>query len=446
MKKRSYFFTVAISLFASITLFLVAQADAVTRLSPFQGGMIKAPLNLALDKEGNLYITEPKENRLLILNRKGEYLKKMDNLQKPLGVAVDASGRIYIGSEEKGTVSVYTSNLILSHKLGAGNNEFMKPVAVAISNSGDIYVADGKANVVKVYGNSGSFKFSFGSPGSENGKFNSPTSITIDDAKGEVIVSDQQVVVTPSGPTAGARIQVFDKLGNFKRSFGSYGIGEGKITRPLGVAADSSGNIYVSDSYQNVVHVFDSFGNSLDTLYDLSNPMRTPAGVVIGKDGRLFIASSNNATVEVYGLPGYTTFDVSSTDVFVSAEVRKHPAPCTVMIVNTGSGTLQWAAKSSSNRVTLSAATGSTGPSSSSPLSINVNTTKLQIGTYTESVTITSNSGATETVSVTFSVIPKAKQRGNPKVSPAPSPSPRLRNDRAGIYIHELREISKRWV
>lgn len=442
MKKRFYFFIV-IFLFASFTFFSITQADAATRLSPFQGGMIKAPLNLALDKEGNLYITEPKENRLLILNRKGEYLKKIDNLQKPLGVAVDASGRIYISSEEKGAVSVYTPNLTLSHKLGAGNNEFMKPVAVAISNSGDIYVADGKANVVKVYGNSGSLKFSFGSPGSENGKFNSPTSIAIDDSTGEIIVSDQQVVTMPSGATAGARIQVFDKLGNFKRSFGSYGIGEGKITRPLGVAVDPSGNIYVSDSYQNVVHVFDSFGSSIDTLYDLSNPMRTPAGIAIGKDGRLFIASFNNATVEVYGLSGYTTFDVSSTDVFVSGQVRKLPAPATVMIVNSGSGTLQWTAKSSGSRVTLSATAGSTGPSSSTPLSISVNTAWMTTGTYTEKVTITSNSGATETVTVTYSIIPKAKKRTNPKAVP---PSPKPRNERAGIYIHELHEIFKRWV
>ncbi len=269
-----------------------------TRTGSIAAGLV-APTSVALDADGNIYVSESSRNRLLVYSSSGQYLKKLERLAKPAGVAVDGSGRIYVCNAGSRSVSVYNSGLLLLRKLGAGNGEFQLPVAVAIGNAGNIHVADAKGDKVKVYRPDGTLRFAFGTHGNDDGNFNFPTSIAIDAATGDVVVSDLQA--TEVG-VKGARIQVFDANGAFKRKFGSYGRGAGLLMKPLGTAIDADGRIYVSDSYQNIVHVYDANGDYRTTVYDLAHPMRTPLGIAInGKTGRLYVASLNTSTVEIYG-------------------------------------------------------------------------------------------------------------------------------------------------
>jgi len=160
-------------------------------------------------------------------------------------------------------------------------------------------VADAKGDQVRIYRPDGTFASSFGGHGNGDGAFNLPTSLAIDETTGDVVVSDLQL--TPAG-VLGARVQVFDGSGTFRRTVGGYGRGEGLLMRPLGTAVDWDGRIYVSDAYQNIVHVYDPGGNYRTTVYDLTHPMRTPLGIAVsGKTGHLYVASLNTSTVEVYG-------------------------------------------------------------------------------------------------------------------------------------------------
>ena len=56
-------------------------------------------------------------------------------------------------------------------------------------------------------------------------------------------------------------IQVFDKNGNFIKSWGETGLGEGKLMHPHGIAVDSNGYVYVTDERKSKVLKFDSDGN-----------------------------------------------------------------------------------------------------------------------------------------------------------------------------------------
>jgi DNA-binding beta-propeller fold protein YncE len=260
---------------------------------------LRAPTAVALDANENIYVSESSANRVLVYDSKGGYVRILTGLDKPLGVAVDGNGRIYVCNAGRKNVEVYDSGASFIFKLGSGNGEFSLPVAIALGNSGTIHVVDAKKDVVKVYRPDGTFAFSFGASGNEDGNFNFPTAISIDEATGEIVVSDLQR--TQSG-VQGARIQVFDANGAFRRKFGSFGQGEGLLIKPLGTAVDASGRIYVADAYQNIVHVFDTNGIYQKTIYDLVHPLRTPLGIAVGrKSGKLYVASMNTSTVEVYG-------------------------------------------------------------------------------------------------------------------------------------------------
>jgi tripartite motif-containing protein 71 len=95
------------------------------------------------------------------------------------------------------------------------------------------------------------FSFKWGSPGGGDGQFNEPVGIAID-SSGNVYISDHN-----------SRIQKFDMNGTFLLKWGSGGNGDGQFLGPLGIGIDSSNNVYVADWFNNRVQKFDSDGNYL---------------------------------------------------------------------------------------------------------------------------------------------------------------------------------------
>ena len=61
--------------------------------------------------------------------------------------------------------------------------------------------------------------------------------------------------------TANNRIQVFSSNGTFISKWGRYGVANGTLRSPEGIAVDSSsGNVYVADTANNRIQVFSSNG------------------------------------------------------------------------------------------------------------------------------------------------------------------------------------------
>ncbi len=98
---------------------------------------------------------------------------------------------------------------------GAGGQQdvFNRPTDVAWDAAGDIYIADGFGNArIAKFDKHGKFVKTWGSRGSDNGMFSTPHAIVID-AQGSVYVAD----------TGNKRIQVFDADGNYKSQIGNIG-------------------------------------------------------------------------------------------------------------------------------------------------------------------------------------------------------------------------------
>ena len=280
-------------------------AEDYQRLLSIKTGKATA---MAVDGDERVLTVPAGRDELMVTDISGQAFAGLFGLNRPISVAVDSGGRIYAGNSETGAVEVYGPNQQRLFSLGIGEHEFQRPAAIVTDSRGYAYVADAREQVVKVYNASGGRLFSFGGAGSTAGKFNLPAAIAVDEAHGELLVADLPVVESMKGPHEGARVQFFDLAGKYLRSFGQYGIGEGLLIKPLGLAMDGSGRVLVSDAYQNVVQAFDRSGVYLGTIYNLDNPLRTPLSLAIGKkSGALFITSLNSGAVEVYGRPSSHT-------------------------------------------------------------------------------------------------------------------------------------------
>ena len=265
-----------------------------------------APTRIALDGDSSLLVTDPERQRIVTRDASGRVTDSRVIGGRPISIAVDAQGRIYVGDGNLGQVGIYSRNWEFLSDLGIGAGEFELPGAIAIDDSsGRIYVVDSNAHSVRVYRTDGSLDFSFGGPGDGNGLFRFPAGIFVDAVIGEVYVVDQ----------LNFQVQIFDLQGTYLRCIGGTNASPGSVfgrARPLnhpqGIWVDSAGRILVSDAADGQVKVFDRNGNALATIGEfgsLPGGLRIPMDLVLDSSNRLFVAAANNARLEVFGLDQY---------------------------------------------------------------------------------------------------------------------------------------------
>lgn len=140
-----------------------------------------------------------------------------------------------------------------------GGDVLANPGGLAIDNENRfLYVVDTGNNVVDVF-DADTFKLlrKIGTPGKKHtltdpGTFSLPTNVALD-SDGNVYVVD----------TFNHRIEIFDADGNFISMFGKYSDAPGALERPKGIAIDCDGHIWVVDAVQDRVKVFDREGQLL---------------------------------------------------------------------------------------------------------------------------------------------------------------------------------------
>ena len=288
-------------------------ATATTFLPPLSEGL-QSPTRVAVDAAGNLYVVEPALGQVIAFDAFGRRTIVKENLAKPLAIAVDGLGNFLVSEEAKGRVSVFDSHWTLLYKLGAGDGEFGLPNFIAVDpapGNHPVYVSDGQANQIKVCP-PGEPVTAFGSVGTGVGQFNFPAGVFVS-LVGEVFVVDQ----------GNDRVQVFNRSGGFLRSFalGSGGMFGGPSGRAQGITGGPAGQLYVTDSFQGIIKIFDWFGNSQGTIGEFGSAagrFRTPVDLAMDRLNRLCVASVNNGRVERIGLDTFLHVSVAPAKQFVA--------------------------------------------------------------------------------------------------------------------------------
>lgn len=95
----------------------------------------------------------------------------------------------------------------------------------------------------------GTFALQWGSLGSSSGLLSGP--------RGIAVRANQEIFVVDS---RNDRVQVFNAIGTFLRQFGSNGQGLGELDRPRYAAFDTADNFYVTDRTNNRIEKFNGLG------------------------------------------------------------------------------------------------------------------------------------------------------------------------------------------
>ncbi len=232
----------------------------------------------------------------------------------PFGVAVDASGKVYVGDENNALIREITSSGVVTTLAGSTYGyadgtgsaaEFFGPDGVALDGAGNVYVADYTNDRIRKVSPAGVVAtFAGGTQGYADGtgitaEFNGPRGIAIDGA-GNLYVADtynQRIrKITPTGV-------VSTLAGSGATGPGNGGYADGAAAsalfqEPTGVAVDASGNVYVTDFGNNLIRKITHAGmvgtvaGSVDGEQDgtgTSAEFGGPIGVVVDGPGNLYV-------------------------------------------------------------------------------------------------------------------------------------------------------------
>ncbi len=228
-------------------------------------------------------------------------------LVDPKNMAVGPDGRMYVVEGRPSRVTVFKADGAFAMSWGsqgAGDGQFQEPWGVAVAPNGNVYVADTWNHRVEYFDPSGNFLGKWGRLAdakgridAEQGAFWGPRSIAINQA-GEVFVTD----------TGNKRVEVFDLQGNFKRAFGGTGTAPGQFNEEVGVALDGAGNLWVADTWNARIQKLDPAGQPLLSIpvpagWESQNVTNKPY-LAVDSAGRVIASFPELNKLVVYGPDG----------------------------------------------------------------------------------------------------------------------------------------------
>ena len=218
---------------------------------------------VAADSEGNIYAADQAVGAIFIFPHdpagKVQLIKNGIDAHLPMinGLAVDDDDRLFVTDIKLHHVLVLNPKHQPEAQFGAG--ELVSPAGIAIDTANRfVYVVDTQADQVLVYdADNYTLLRRIGTGGKRHtltseGNFSLPTNVAVD-KDGNVYVTD----------TLNNRVEIFDADGVFISAIGTAGDGPGHFARPKGIAIDRDGHIWVADEVQSRVQVYDKEGQLL---------------------------------------------------------------------------------------------------------------------------------------------------------------------------------------
>ncbi|NIN65640.1 MAG: TIGR03663 family protein [Anaerolineae bacterium] len=225
-------------------------------------GQFSEPWGIAVDDDGNVYVADTWNHRIQKFTTEGDFVtywgahqNTEGQLSEPQGlfwgprdIAIDAEGNLYVTDTGNKRVQKFDSDGNPLGQWGGGGSlpgQFQEPVGIASDQDANIYVADTWNQRIQIFDPDSRFRRQW----------------RVDAWWGDSVVNKPYLAVDGEGRVyttdpEGHRALVFDSEGKLLAIFGKYGTDETSFDLPTGIEVDGEGNVYVSDSNNHRIMKF----------------------------------------------------------------------------------------------------------------------------------------------------------------------------------------------
>jgi len=352
--------------FALLLLPMLTHAQIITTISgngieasggdggPASAAELSIPSSVAIDRAGNIFITDPVDNCIREINTSGIINTiagiagtegysgdggpaTAAELYTPYGVAVDNSGNIYIADQGNNAVRKVNAAGIISTIAGTGSAGYSGdggtgasaalnwPNAVAADDSGNVYIADLGNNCIRKVNASGTITtiagngfFGYGGDGgpATAAQLWEPYSVAVDNS-GNIFISDFDDWHIRKINSSGIISSI---AGNGTQGYSGDGESAtaAELDEPTGVTVDREGNVYFNDASNyrvrkinpfgiiSTIAGFGALGYSGDSGPAISAEISSATGVAVDNDGNVYIADTDNDRIRKVTNPSLT--------------------------------------------------------------------------------------------------------------------------------------------
>ena len=266
---------------------------------PFQ---LIGPFGIAIDSKGRVYVADQRVGAVFIFNpitRETQLIR--NGVEAHFGwlncLAIDDDDRLFISDAKLRHVLVMNAK----HEVEATISEgLVDPVGLAIDTTNRfLYVVDTQQDQVIVF-DADTLKLvrRIGTAGKNHfltdaGNFGAPQGVAVD-KDGNVYVTD----------TLNNRVEIFDADGNFISMFGKHGDGPGYLARPKGIAVDNDGHVWVADEMEDRLQVFNRDGQLLTYVGhghgELPGQFQALIGVAIDKNNHVYTTEQYPGRLQMF--------------------------------------------------------------------------------------------------------------------------------------------------